>query len=778
LDPKSSGHIFLSYRSIEADFALRLAADLKNAGVCIWMDRLDGIRGGDEWRRRIEEALTEKACVAMIAVVSPDYCKAEYCRKELARANRLRIPVFPALIRSVPEADWPLEIEGFQYIDFCAWPDESAYRTSTGQLLTLIRETSAGQVGEIPDAETRYLTSLLAELEANKGVFEYIELAAQTDAPQAIRPEPGLQDRWAPGFSVLLAGAGAGGDREEVRMESIQEAAEMHPRFVLLGAPGAGKTTTLRRLARDAVQRRLEEPRTAPLPLLLRLATWKDGHSIDEFVREAWPFYSDPAGLLKQGDVLLYLDGLNEMGGGARYKSDQLREWLHFDNTLRVVVTCRADDYEHRAEDRRDSGRALNLSLPIVSVDPLDAARITRFAESYLGSERASSLLSRVLPPDTLSPSELRLWASRSLFELARNPYFLTAFIYLHDRAPEGDLPRNTGRLFRMLTRALWERESALNAPGWVPLDQMEVGLAALAFAMIDEDRAQDVSMTYAVEKVGNDGLLRAAHGASLLAIRGDEVRFSHQLMQEYFAAVHLARLPLAGHIEEPRLYWHTRRGHIAGKWDQVIIALSGLVDADPVVSYIAEVNPLLAGDCIASGVNVSTETRAAVQARLVEGLTVYGCMTWASASVLAEFADRSVVPQMLRVFAEQDVRWRSWVQDGYVERGRKVADALLAALQRIGADAVPDLLAGLASPEVCIRHAAARALGRIRSEQAVPALARLLTDGDMGMYFVTPVRDEAAEALSQIATPEALKAVAGPRTAVSRPSGSRRRRH
>jgi hypothetical protein len=33
-------HIFMSYRSLEKDFALKLAADLKNAGVRLWMDVL------------------------------------------------------------------------------------------------------------------------------------------------------------------------------------------------------------------------------------------------------------------------------------------------------------------------------------------------------------------------------------------------------------------------------------------------------------------------------------------------------------------------------------------------------------------------------------------------------------------------------------------------------------------------------------------------------------------------------------------------------------------
>lgn len=41
-----SDHVFLSYRSLEADFALQLAADLKSAGLRLWMDRLEsGIKG-------------------------------------------------------------------------------------------------------------------------------------------------------------------------------------------------------------------------------------------------------------------------------------------------------------------------------------------------------------------------------------------------------------------------------------------------------------------------------------------------------------------------------------------------------------------------------------------------------------------------------------------------------------------------------------------------------------------------------------------------------------
>ena len=87
-DSTQNNHIFLSYRSSEADFALRLAASLKNAGVKLWMDRLD-IQPGDDWIHALQRAVNE--CAAVIAILSPDYIHSRYCRRELARADRIDI---------------------------------------------------------------------------------------------------------------------------------------------------------------------------------------------------------------------------------------------------------------------------------------------------------------------------------------------------------------------------------------------------------------------------------------------------------------------------------------------------------------------------------------------------------------------------------------------------------------------------------------------------------------------------------------------------------------
>ena len=47
---------FISYSRSGAEFALRLAKDLREAHVDVWIDQLD-IRPGDMWHQAVEAAL-------------------------------------------------------------------------------------------------------------------------------------------------------------------------------------------------------------------------------------------------------------------------------------------------------------------------------------------------------------------------------------------------------------------------------------------------------------------------------------------------------------------------------------------------------------------------------------------------------------------------------------------------------------------------------------------------------------------------------------------------
>jgi hypothetical protein len=183
---------------------------------------------------------------------------------------------------------------------------------------------------------------------------------------------------------------------------------------------------------------------------------------------------------------------------------------------------------------------------------------------------------------------------------LARNPYLLTCLIILHQKSPGVELPENPGSLFQLLTEYLWNRELIRQTRGWFPFHEAEARFAILAFKMIEEDRPTSVPRLYVSEIFGGDDAVHCGVSANILDVAGDQIKFHHQLMQEYFAAVQLYRLG-SGHLPV----------QLEPKWSEVVIALCGIADdPDTIVLEATKTDPYLAGRCIESGVTVSAEIR------------------------------------------------------------------------------------------------------------------------------------------------------------------------
>ncbi|MDX2074896.1 MAG: HEAT repeat domain-containing protein [bacterium] len=152
-----SEYIFLSYRSLEVELGLKLTTDLKNVGIRVWMDRLE-IRPADDWVNALSKGVDD--CTAMIAIISPEYLKSQYCCRELHRADRLNRVVFPVLLHPIEELGFPIELERKQFIDFSDWKTETRYQEQLTRLIEAIKgrfgnliQTATLTVESIPEAK-------------------------------------------------------------------------------------------------------------------------------------------------------------------------------------------------------------------------------------------------------------------------------------------------------------------------------------------------------------------------------------------------------------------------------------------------------------------------------------------------------------------------------------------------------------------------------------------------------------------------------------------------
>jgi hypothetical protein len=207
------------------------------------------------------------------------------------------------------------------------------------------------------------------------------------------------------------------------------------------------------------------------------------------------------------------------------------------------------------------------------------------------------------------------------------------------------------GLLLGRLVQVLWEREHQRRTAGWVSLAEMTAALAHLAFAAIDADRPTELPLDWALAQLAEARpnsssampMFKACHAASLIDLGVSQMRFSHQLIQEYFAAIELKRIGIGARLKPLMLNLDTGSGsyRLSTKWDLVLIALCGLDPerADEALIEIANIDTALAVRCIRSGLPGTERGTKIVLKYLIQDLTDQwdDDRHWPAADALAE---------------------------------------------------------------------------------------------------------------------------------------------
>lgn len=405
--------------------------------------------------------------------------------------------------------------------------------------------------------------------------------------------------------------------------EDLCNIVALQQRVTLIGEPGAGKTTTLERIAYYFSFHGLNDP-DMPIPIYIHLRDFVETDWL-EFINQKLRSTLIPG--LTTSEVILLLDGLNEV---PRSKAIQIKHSLNVVFDWKFVVSCRTLDY-----------RELQMKLTKIELKPLPVERIyayilrvhagndtlfwnlagtntyhawlwyqrsyetTSILDFWYGSiQNASTWEIEKFHLKTLQDELRKSGDLPQLLMLVQSPFLLYLISRIYIRS--GGIPINRTELFEKFVDTVISENASKGVSeslDWLSPYTQRKALQLLAYEMqvssegqfLSQDKAEQLFATQ-LEENEPHLIVQCLMNTGLLVFASN-ISFSHDLFREYFAAFILKQEIDKG--EPATKYWLTEEWWKVTGWEEIVIFLAGTyVDCTPVVKWLAEVQPELAYKC------------------------------------------------------------------------------------------------------------------------------------------------------------------------------------
>lgn len=332
--------------------------------------------------------------------------------------------------------------------------------------------------------------------------------------------------------------------------------------FVILGRPGAGKTTTVQRLALTALDRYLSDK--AAMPIVLRIRDLSVTQSaldrlallagiqvsqvrpnpgedpvkpekLRETLRRAVTTYLDNI------NALLFLDGLDECPPSVRQQVEkEITSLMEHASASQVVLTCRSADY------------VFSFPAQAYTLLPLKPEDVRKFAVKWLGSAQARTFADQL---------------NRSPYRGAEVvPITLAHLCAIFER--RGEIPEQPRYVYQKIVRLLleeWDEQHGVRRESryaGFEVDRKLEFLRRIAFELTIADNRGTFThanleraylrchLLFRLPPAECSRVAREieSHNGLILHSSHDRYEFAHKSIQEFLTAEYLSRLPHVPH--------------------------------------------------------------------------------------------------------------------------------------------------------------------------------------------------------------------------------------